>query len=120
MDKHEIQLHNCLYVYKTKNSPSPETASTKISRGWGFGAKTIRQNNPSQNSFSRTPIISIEIKSAETVNSDFFSNLVKWNQLSANPSENSYVIYGGKGVQTRTQGTALGWSEVGQMFTKLR
>lgn len=60
-------------------------------------------------------LIPIEIKSSETVNSEFFSNLIKWNELSGNSPENSYVIYGGKGEQKRSQGTALGWSEIGDL-----
>ncbi len=59
-----------------------------------------------------THLIPIEIKSGATLNSDFFSSLVKWNELSGNDPSNSYVIYGGKEKQIRSQGTALGWSQL--------
>jgi hypothetical protein len=54
----------------------------------------------------------IEIKSGETLSSDFFANLVKWNQLSGNDPANSYVVYGGHEKQVRSQGVALGWSQL--------
>lgn len=60
----------------------------------------------------------IEIKSGETLTSDFFSNIVKWNLLSGNESENSYVIYGGKEKQIRSQGTALGWLQLNALPIK--
>jgi|SRR5579862_1914273 len=54
-------------------------------------------------------LIPIEIKSGETINSDFFSNLVKWNDLAGNNLSNGYVIYGGKEEQARSQGIVLSW-----------
>ena len=59
--------------------------------------------------------VTIEIKSGETVNSDFFTNLVKWNQLAGNDPTNSYVVYGGKQKQTRAQGTAFGWTQLSSL-----
>lgn len=56
--------------------------------------------------------IPVEIKSARTMNSDFFSNLTKWNQLSGSDPSNSYVIYAGSEKQSRSQGNALGWSDL--------
>lgn len=58
---------------------------------------------------SLTPI---EIKSGETIHSDFFSNLDKWNQLAENAPQNSYVIYGGNQKQIRSQGTVLSWTQL--------
>lgn len=54
----------------------------------------------------------IEIKSGETISQDYFSSLVKWNQLSGNDPQNSYVIYGGKESQIRSQGAALSWQQL--------
>ncbi|MDE3047957.1 MAG: ATP-binding protein, partial [Verrucomicrobiota bacterium] len=62
-----------------------------------------------------TQLIPIEIKSGETLSADFFANLVKWNHLSGNPPSHSYVIYGGHGKQIRSQGTALGWTDIAQI-----
>lgn len=60
----------------------------------------------------------IEIKSGETLNSDFFAGLVKWNQLAGNDPSNSFVVYGGKEKQVRSQGTALGWTQLNFFFDK--
>ena len=38
-------------------------------------------------------LIPIEIKSAETINQDFFSNIVKWNLLSKNDPSNSFLTH---------------------------
>jgi predicted AAA+ superfamily ATPase len=54
----------------------------------------------------------IEIKSGETINTDFFTNITKWNQLSGNTPQNSYVVYGGKEKQTRSQGKIIGWQHI--------
>jgi predicted AAA+ superfamily ATPase len=59
-----------------------------------------------------TKLIPIEIKSGETISSDFFTGLVKWNQLSGNNSSQSYVVYGGREGQTRSQGVVLGWEQL--------
>ena len=60
-------------------------------------------------------LVPIEIKSGETLNSDAFSSLAKWNDLSENNPANGYVVYGGKEKQIRSQGTALGWSQLGSL-----
>ncbi len=60
-------------------------------------------------------LVPIEIKSGETLSSDFFANLVQWNQLAGNEPSNSYVIYGGKEKQVRSQGIALGWTQLGSL-----
>lgn len=57
-------------------------------------------------------LIPIEIKSGETLSPDFFSSLVKWNQLAGNNPSNSYVIYGGREKQERSQGVALSWLQL--------
>ena len=62
-----------------------------------------------------TQLVPIEIKSGETVNSDFFTALVKWNQLSGNDPLYSYVVYGGKENQSRSQGVVLGWKNLGSL-----
>lgn len=65
-------------------------------------------------------LIPIEIKSGETISPDFFSNLVKWGELAENNASHSYVIYGGKESQKRSQGTVLGWKDLseGALFGK--
>lgn len=57
-------------------------------------------------------LIPIEIKSAETIGSDFFTSLMKWNELTGNDPSNAYVIYGGQEKQIRSHGTALSWRKL--------
>jgi len=61
----------------------------------------------------------IEIKSGETIASDFFNNLVAWSELAKKNPEDGYLIYGGDLVQERSKGTVLGWKSVGQLVDKL-
>lgn len=52
-------------------------------------------------------LIPIEIKSGQTIASDYFQNLVFWRQL-AGPSS-SFVVYGGSEEQRRKEGHVLPW-----------
>jgi predicted AAA+ superfamily ATPase len=54
-------------------------------------------------------LVPIEIKSSETINTDFFSNLTKWNDLVGSEISNGYVVYGGPEKQVRNKGTILSW-----------
>ena len=63
-----------------------------------------------------TRLIPLEIKSAETMNSAFFSSLVKWSQLAKETAGTNYVIYGGKEKQVRSQGIALSWTQLNSIF----
>lgn len=56
-------------------------------------------------------ITTIEIKSSRTINSDFFKNLNKMNQLIANNNK-SYLVYGGNEIQKRNETEVIGWQEI--------
>lgn len=56
-------------------------------------------------------LIPIEIKSAETINADFFGPLIKWKQIAASPSV-SYIVYGGSETQSRSQGAIVSWKNL--------
>jgi predicted AAA+ superfamily ATPase len=60
-------------------------------------------------------LVPIEIKSSETINSDFFTGLTRWNQLADNDPSNSYIVYSGKEKQSRSQGTALSWRQLSSL-----
>lgn len=66
-----------------------------------------------------TSITAIEIKSSETISADFFSNLVKWNNLPNNTDYNNFVIYAGNQQQERSQGTVLSWSDLSKLYNHL-
>jgi uncharacterized protein len=61
-------------------------------------------------------LISVEIKSGETINRDFFKGLTYWQSLAKKSAEDSYLIYGGKDQQKRQHAKILGWDRVGCLF----
>lgn len=67
-----------------------------------------------------TQLFPIEIKSAETIASDFFSGLTKWNDIAQASANNSYLIYGGTQVQERSLGNIMGWLSAGNLVEYLR
>jgi uncharacterized protein len=57
--------------------------------------------------------IPIEIKSGQTIHSDWLKGLKYWQTLTKQVSENSYVIYGGDEVQNRSEGVVIqSWKEI--------
>ncbi|MFA5249947.1 MAG: ATP-binding protein [Parachlamydiales bacterium] len=61
----------------------------------------------------------VEIKSAKTINSDFFEGLNYWNNLAKNSPENTFLIYGGEENQTRSQGKIISWKNLEKNFPKM-
>lgn len=57
-------------------------------------------------------LIPIEIKSSQTISSDYFDGLNYWNELAAANPENGYIIYAGKHVQQRSQGNVVNWQSI--------
>jgi len=57
-------------------------------------------------------LVPIEIKSGITKKGDYFNGLDYWNKLSGNDPANSYVIYGGREDQVRSNGKLLGWKSI--------
>lgn len=62
----------------------------------------------------------IEIKSGETVASDFFKGLTEWNALAKRTSNKCYVIYGGSLNQERTAGNLVSWKAAGNLIEEIR
>ncbi len=54
----------------------------------------------------------IEIKSAKTININFFDGIKYWNNLSNNSPQNSYVIYAGNELQTRSIGNIVPYDSI--------
>ncbi|HBS47824.1 TPA: AAA family ATPase [Candidatus Dependentiae bacterium] len=62
----------------------------------------------------------IEIKSGETIASDYFTNLKEWDEITNISPDHNYVIYGGKLKQSRTSGNIIGWKEAGNLIKQLQ
>lgn len=55
-------------------------------------------------------LIPIELKSGQTINTEFFKNIIYWNHLS--DQKESFVLYAGNQMQKRSTGiTVLNWRE---------
>ncbi|MBN1214791.1 MAG: ATP-binding protein [Candidatus Lokiarchaeota archaeon] len=57
-----------------------------------------------------------EIKSAKTINDNFFENLNYWNNLSKNTKENTFIIYAGNENQKRSAGNIISWQNIASIF----
>lgn len=62
----------------------------------------------------------IEIKSGQTVSSDFFSSLTQWITLAKKDPESGYVVYGGDLIQDRSSGHLMGWKAAGTLIKEIR
>ena len=61
-------------------------------------------------------LIPVEIKSADTFDKEFFRNIKYWNNLSGNPPDNSYLIYGGNNSADTKEGKLVSWREFNNLF----
>lgn len=59
----------------------------------------------------------VEIKSSQTLSSEHFQTILKWQKISGALESNSYVVYAGEGRQSRQGATAIGWHEAGLLNT---
>ena len=57
-------------------------------------------------------VSAIEIKSSMTMNSSYFKNLIHWQKISKQSSENCYVIYSGNEKQKWGHGTFIPWNKI--------
>lgn len=65
-------------------------------------------------------LFAIEIKSGQTVASDYFSNLKQWNELAQTSANANYVVYGGLLKQSRSAGNLIGWKSMGNLIKNLQ
>ena len=61
-------------------------------------------------------IIPVEIKSGETIHSDFFKGLKYWNKLADNMPDNAILIYGGKEQQQRKYAHVFGRHQIDEIY----
>jgi predicted AAA+ superfamily ATPase len=62
----------------------------------------------------------IEIKSGQTISSNFFDGLSYFKKLSREPDINFYLIYGGEEEMTRTHAKVMGWNKLATLFQALQ
>ena len=64
-------------------------------------------------------LVPIEIKSGETVRSDFFDGLKNWDEISGVDASGNYLVYGGELTQTRKDGNLVSWQDAGNLIKKI-
>jgi len=57
-------------------------------------------------------LIPVEIKSGSTKKGDYFKEIDYWNKISGNSPDRSFVVYGGKEDQTRSNGILMAWKSI--------
>lgn len=60
----------------------------------------------------------VEIKSGETLSSDFFKGLDFFRKISGLPSDNCFLIYGGTKDYARDSGRVIGWKQMARIFSE--
>jgi predicted AAA+ superfamily ATPase len=61
-------------------------------------------------------LIPIEIKSGQSVNTDFFKGLEFYQALAGKDAQEAYIVYGGKETQKRSKGTVLSWTAMDNLI----
>lgn len=64
---------------------------------------------------SATGLQSVEIKSGQTVASDFFANLKKWRKFAGDEAGQAWLLYGGKNAQLRDDIRVLPWQKISEL-----
>lgn len=65
-------------------------------------------------------LLPIEIKSSETIASDFFDSLKQWGNLAQVESQKRYLVYGGQLEQERKHANIIGWKAVGNIVNQIK
>jgi len=60
-------------------------------------------------------LIPVEVKSAQTIKSDFFIGLDWWNNLTGSDPQKGYLVYGGTQNQPRSKANVIGWQSIGKI-----
>ena len=57
-------------------------------------------------------LVPVEVKSGETIASDYFTGLSRWVNLAGREAGRAWVVYGGSEKQSRSQAEVLPWREI--------
>lgn len=66
-----------------------------------------------------TKLVPIEIKASQTIATNFFNGIVRWNELSDTLPADNYIIYAGDTNQKRNKGRIIGWQSAATLIDKL-
>lgn len=68
--------------------------------------------------YSGLKLMPIEIKSGQTITTDYFKGLEAWRDITKQPDAQGYIVYGGAASQKRSMGTVLSWQNVGSLVDR--
>src|SRR4029077_6274965 len=57
-------------------------------------------------------LVPVEIKSAITINQNFFDPLISWQEIASPENKEAYVVYAGQDSQARKHGMVIGWDNI--------
>jgi hypothetical protein len=57
-------------------------------------------------------LVPVEVKSGETIASDYFTGLSRWVSLAGREAGRAWVVYGGSEKQSRSQAEVLPWRQI--------
>lgn len=64
-------------------------------------------------------VVPVEIKSGETIISDFFNSINQWSDISQTNPETGYIVYGGNSIQKRNNGNVINLKVAATLIEKL-
>ena len=64
-------------------------------------------------------LVPVEVKSGGSVLKNYFYSLARWGNVANVDPAKGYVVYGGEHVQSRKEGTLIGWQAAGGLVDRL-
>jgi len=64
-------------------------------------------------------LVPVEIKAGQTVSSDYFRGLDRWQAMAKEHSGKAWLLYGGDKAQTRLGYNVVPWAEIGSLASQL-
>ena len=64
-------------------------------------------------------LVPVEIKAGQTVSSDYFRGLVRWQEMAKEISGETWLLYGGDKAQTRLGHKVVPWAKIGAFASQL-
>jgi uncharacterized protein len=96
-----------LFKYSYNNNLPPQIYFWRDAQGHEIDAII-------EKSFETT--VPIEIKAGMTITPEFFKGLAEWQEITKQPGQDGYVVYGGAESFTRKQGAIVAWHEIDRML----
>jgi len=64
-------------------------------------------------------LVPVEIKSGQTIATDYFRGLLYWSNIAQTDSADGYIVYGGEFEQTRSAGHVMSWQAAAHLVRRI-